>query len=64
MTDKAASPVFMCEANGCDRLADWAYIGEGGDLFICDFHGGVALIDGWTRIDHSGRDNTDSSVST
>lgn len=44
--------VFMCEARGCCRRADWAYIGEGGDMFLCDFHGGTDEVEGWTRIEH------------
>lgn len=39
-----------CDANDCDRLADWAYIGEGGDLYLCSFHGGSEPVEGWTRI--------------
>jgi len=41
----------MCDASGCGRLADWAYIGESGDLYLCDVHGGpVDDVPGWVRI--------------
>lgn len=39
-----------CDALGCNRLADLAYIGEGGDLYLCDFHGGAGDVEGWVRI--------------
>lgn len=39
-----------CDANGCDRLADWAYIGEAGDLYLCAFHGGKEPVEGWVWI--------------
>lgn len=43
---------YRCEAIGCDNPADWAYIGEGGDMFLCEFHGGKGEVDGWVRIEH------------
>jgi len=46
----ANDPPFICDALGCDRPADWAYIGESGDMFLCEFHGGAGDVDGWTRI--------------
>jgi hypothetical protein len=45
-------PEFRCEARGCERLADWAFIGEGNQIFICEYHGGTEPVDGWTRITH------------
>ena len=39
-----------CDARGCERLADLAFIGEGGDLYLCDFHGGAGEVEGWRRI--------------
>lgn len=27
-----------CDVTECGRLADWAYIGEGGDLYLCLLH--------------------------
>lgn len=39
-----------CEAKGCDRCADWAYIGEGGDLYLCVLHAGKEPVEGWTWI--------------
>jgi hypothetical protein len=39
-----------CEARHCDNLADWAYIGEGGDLYLCRVHGGTEPVDGWAWI--------------
>jgi hypothetical protein len=42
--------MFGCDAIGCERPADWAYIGEGGDLYLCEFHGGNEDIAGWHRI--------------
>lgn len=47
-----AREAFYCDAAGCERLADLAYIGEGGDLYLCDFHGGAGEVDGWKRIEH------------
>lgn len=49
---EATMDEFQCDAIGCDRVADWAYIGEGGDLYLCEFHGGTDVVSGWTRIDH------------
>lgn len=45
---------FFCDALGCEEPADWAFIGEGGDLFICAFHGGDEPVEGWQRIDRCG----------
>lgn len=42
--------LLLCDANGCENLADWAYIGEGGDLYLCRFHGGEEPVEGWTWI--------------
>ena len=47
----SAEPPFVCEAIGCERPADWAFIGEGGDMFLCEFHGGSEDVPGWTRIE-------------
>lgn len=41
---------IMCEAIGCHRPADWAFIGEGWGLSVCDFHGGSEPAAGWARI--------------
>ena len=48
ITDPEDRPA--CEANGCSRSADLAFIGEGGDLYLCVFHGGAGDIEGWTWI--------------
>jgi hypothetical protein len=47
--------VFHCDAQGCQSVADWAYIGESGDLYLCEFHGGAGEAPGWTRIEREGR---------
>lgn len=39
-----------CNAKECDRPADWAYIGESGDLYLCSFHGGTEPVEGWVWI--------------
>lgn len=49
------SELQRCEATGCERLADWAYIGEGGDLYLCEFHAGTGDAPGWARIERSQR---------
>lgn len=41
---------IVCDAIGCNRPADWAYIGQGDDLYLCEFHGGAEPVDGWARI--------------
>jgi hypothetical protein len=48
----ADEPLFICEALGCERPADWAYIGECGDMFLCEIHGGTEPDIRWVRIDH------------
>jgi hypothetical protein len=40
----------VCDAVGCTALADWAYIGEGGDLYLCSLHGGKEPVEGWQWI--------------
>lgn len=40
----------VCDAIGCESLADWAYISEGGDLYLCSFHGGTEPVEGWVWI--------------
>lgn len=39
-----------CEANDCTNPADWAFIGDGGDLYLCVRHGGLEPVPGWTWI--------------
>lgn len=39
-----------CEATGCVRLADWAYVGAGGDMYVCSLCGGTEAVDGWQWI--------------
>jgi hypothetical protein len=41
---------LICDVHGCDALADWAYIGECGDMFLCAFHGGHDAVEGWVWI--------------
>lgn len=50
MSDPGNSGFGTCDATGCDQLADIAYIGEGGDLYLCDFHAGIGEVGGWKRI--------------
>jgi hypothetical protein len=41
----------QCDAIGCTRLADWAYVGPGEPLNLCRFHGGNgADIEDWIRV--------------
>jgi hypothetical protein len=53
-------PLFDCDARGCDRPADWAYIGEAGDLYVCRFHKGAACSPHWTEIAGGGRMSSDT----
>jgi hypothetical protein len=51
MADPAIEPPFICDARGCDQQAEWAYIGEAGDLYVCRFHkGAVYGSTHWTDI--------------
>jgi hypothetical protein len=43
-------PRPICDAIDCETPAEWAYIGEGGDLYLCAFHGGTEQVEGWTWI--------------
>lgn len=56
MPARAMNDFAPCDARGCDNPADLAYIGEGGDLYLCDFHGGAGEVEGWTRIPESTTD--------
>lgn len=56
LSDEATAAIYddpKCDITDCDRLADWAYIGESGDLYLCEFHGGSGDAEQWTRIEHS-----------
>ena len=50
MPEPSIDPLLICDALNCERPADWAYIGEGGDMYLCEFHGGPGDVEGWTRI--------------
>lgn len=34
----AIEPPFICDVTGCDVRAEWAWIGESGDMFVCPEH--------------------------
>ncbi len=52
MAEHKSPSAFLphCEAQGCESLADWAYIGESGDLYLCVRHGGEEPVEGWVWI--------------
>ena len=40
----------VCDAIGCERLADWHYRDQFGTLQLCVLHGGAEQIEGWEWI--------------
>ncbi len=52
MAEHKSPSAFLphCEAQGCESLADWAYIGESGHLYLCVRHGVEEPVEGWVWI--------------
>lgn len=42
--------LYVCDALGCEALADWFYADDRGALALCVFHGGVEPVEGWEWI--------------
>lgn len=40
----------VCDAIGCEALADWLYRDQFGVVHLCAFHGGTEPIEGWEWI--------------
>jgi len=36
--ERGDGPPFICDVTGCDVRAEWAWIGESGDMFVCPEH--------------------------
>jgi hypothetical protein len=46
----AVDPPTDCDVRDCDRRADYAYIGESGDFYLCEYH--FHTNPHWRRIEH------------
>ena len=38
MPEQGIEPPFNCDIFRCDQLAEWAIIGESGDVYLCAEH--------------------------
>lgn len=53
MRDRAVgiASLPVCDAIGCENLADWQFQTNGqGELCLCAFHGGTESVEGWEWI--------------